>query len=258
MECIGATNTWRAIDNGIWDGITLQGLLADLEIEVLDTVSEIQYFCSDDFIPWIEYEKGKSAWLMWAYQGEPLLPKHGFPLRALTPDHYGVKNAKWIERIHFATKHEHIPDIFEMNGWPTDGRIRPAGFFHRPINNDFVHFEDEGKLYDGNDMFRKHQRSVIFEGSAFCGTSKVDTVELSFDNSTPWWSVDFAYDRPDLEDVWTLWRFDKEYFSKGTHDVLLRVKCMPDNAGIVRSTNTTWTNDMGGWAGYGTLKFTLQ
>ena len=37
--------------------------------------------------------------LVWAMNGQPLLPQHGFPLRLIVPGWYGMASVKWLVRI---------------------------------------------------------------------------------------------------------------------------------------------------------------
>ena len=37
--------------------------------------------------------------LVWAMNGAPLLPQHGFPLRLIVPGWYGMASVKWLDRI---------------------------------------------------------------------------------------------------------------------------------------------------------------
>lgn len=37
--------------------------------------------------------------LAWEANGQPLLPMHGFPLRAIVPTWYGMQSVKWLRKI---------------------------------------------------------------------------------------------------------------------------------------------------------------
>jgi len=43
---------------------------------------------------------------VWAYDGEPLPPEHGGPLRVVTPHKYAYKGAKWVSGVEFLTEPE--------------------------------------------------------------------------------------------------------------------------------------------------------
>lgn len=42
---------------------------------------------------------GQDVGLVWAHDGVPLTPEHGYPLRALVPRLYFWKSAKWLETV---------------------------------------------------------------------------------------------------------------------------------------------------------------
>ena len=56
--------------------------------------------------------------LVWAMNGAPLLPQHGFPLRLIVPGWYGMASVKWLARI-------------EALAQPFDGYQQVAGYHYR-------------------------------------------------------------------------------------------------------------------------------
>ena len=56
--------------------------------------------------------------LVWAMNGQPLLPQHGFPLRLIVPGWYGMASVKWLTRIEALTK-------------PFDGYQQVTGYHFR-------------------------------------------------------------------------------------------------------------------------------
>ena len=51
----------------------------------------------------------------WLYDGRPLEPDHGYPLRAIVPGRYFWKSAKWLRGIEFSAA-DH-PGFWERNGY---------------------------------------------------------------------------------------------------------------------------------------------
>ncbi len=41
----------------------------------------------------------EDTWLIHSFNGEPLMPEHGYPLRTVTPSRYFYKSLKWVRRI---------------------------------------------------------------------------------------------------------------------------------------------------------------
>ena len=50
--------------------------------------------------------------------GELLPQSHGFPARMLFPDHYGMRNVKWLSRIELKTEDE--DGYWAQRGWDKD------------------------------------------------------------------------------------------------------------------------------------------
>ena len=57
--------------------------------------------------------------LAYRYDGKPLDPDHGFPLRTLVPKRYFWKSAKWVRGIEFAA--EDRPGFWERAGYHNNG-----------------------------------------------------------------------------------------------------------------------------------------
>jgi DMSO/TMAO reductase YedYZ molybdopterin-dependent catalytic subunit len=55
------------------------------------------------------------ALVAWNYDGKPLEPEHGYPLRALIPGRYFWKSAKWLRGIEFSV--DDRPGFWERNGY---------------------------------------------------------------------------------------------------------------------------------------------
>jgi DMSO/TMAO reductase YedYZ molybdopterin-dependent catalytic subunit len=59
-----------------------------------------------------------SCLLAWNYDGQPLSPEHGYPLRAIVPGPYFWKSAKWLRGIEFTAEDHH--GFWERNGYHND------------------------------------------------------------------------------------------------------------------------------------------
>jgi DMSO/TMAO reductase YedYZ molybdopterin-dependent catalytic subunit len=57
--------------------------------------------------------------LAFAYDGKPLEPDHGYPLRLLVPKKYFWKSAKWLRGIEFMAGDR--PGFWERNGYHMEG-----------------------------------------------------------------------------------------------------------------------------------------
>jgi DMSO/TMAO reductase YedYZ molybdopterin-dependent catalytic subunit len=54
----------------------------------------------------IENALAPHVMLVYEWEGKPLPPEHGGPLRVITPHLYAWKGAKWLQRIVFAKQEE--------------------------------------------------------------------------------------------------------------------------------------------------------
>ena len=63
--------------------------------------------------------RGGKAWLAWSFDGQPLSPQHGGPVRLLVPHLYFWKSAKWVTRLTLLD-HDEL-GFWERNGYHDRG-----------------------------------------------------------------------------------------------------------------------------------------
>jgi DMSO/TMAO reductase YedYZ molybdopterin-dependent catalytic subunit len=99
---------YEAVGTAEWTGTPLRNLLEPAGL--LDDVVEVSFHGADrGFDRGTEHEFGRSlkpevalsedVLVVWAMNGQPLLPQHGFPLRMVVPGWYGMASVKWLNRI---------------------------------------------------------------------------------------------------------------------------------------------------------------
>lgn len=98
----------EAVGTAEWTGTPLKGVL---DMAGLDPATvEISFEGTDrGFDKGHEHVYGRSltpalasapeVLLVWAMNGQPLLPQHGFPLRMVVPGWYGMASVKWLARM---------------------------------------------------------------------------------------------------------------------------------------------------------------
>jgi DMSO/TMAO reductase YedYZ molybdopterin-dependent catalytic subunit len=113
---IHCVTTWSKLDTK-WEGVSLDTLF-----ESVDTTAEFalvgSYGGYTTNIPVADLLGGK-AWIVYAYQGEPLSPVHGGPARLLVPHLYFWKSAKWVRSIEL--RDSDTPGFWERFGYHSYG-----------------------------------------------------------------------------------------------------------------------------------------
>ncbi len=97
-----------AVGTAEWTGTPLRNVL-DLAGIKPDAVELSFHGIDRGFDRGHEHEYGRSlrpemarhedVMLVWAMNGQPLLPQHGYPLRMIVPGWYGMASVKWLDRI---------------------------------------------------------------------------------------------------------------------------------------------------------------
>jgi DMSO/TMAO reductase YedYZ molybdopterin-dependent catalytic subunit len=110
--------TWSKFDV-VFGGVTVDSLLGAArprdEARFLIARSETGYTTN---LPLADVTDGR-AWVVWEYDGRPLTPEHGGPVRLLVPHLYFWKSAKWISRLELTS--DNRPGFWERNGYHDRG-----------------------------------------------------------------------------------------------------------------------------------------
>ncbi|MFB6093771.1 MAG: molybdopterin-dependent oxidoreductase [Halanaeroarchaeum sp.] len=88
-------------------------------VGVHDDAEHVMFHAADGYttdLPLADLDRPEVL-LAWSYEGEPLEPDHGGPLRVVTPHKYAYKGAKWVTGIEFLT--EPRRGYWEKRGYST-------------------------------------------------------------------------------------------------------------------------------------------
>jgi DMSO/TMAO reductase YedYZ molybdopterin-dependent catalytic subunit len=113
---IHCVTKWSKLDTN-WEGVSVDTLLEPAE----PTGDYLIAHCDGDYTTNLSLEDvtdGK-AWVVFAYEGEPLAPEHGGPARLLVPHLYFWKSAKWVRRLEIEDRDE--PGFWESLGYHMRG-----------------------------------------------------------------------------------------------------------------------------------------
>jgi DMSO/TMAO reductase YedYZ molybdopterin-dependent catalytic subunit len=109
---IHCVTTWTKLDTG-WTGVSVDTLMEGIETEV----EYLTAWCDGGYttnLPLADVTGGK-AWVVHRFDGEPLEPAHGGPVRLLVPHLYFWKSAKWLRGLRLTATDE--PGFWEQNGY---------------------------------------------------------------------------------------------------------------------------------------------
>jgi DMSO/TMAO reductase YedYZ molybdopterin-dependent catalytic subunit len=169
--------------------------------------------------------------LAYEVNGQPLPPQHGFPIRLLVPDWYGMCSVKWLRRI---TAIAEPSDAFQLSayqlrqeeGGPGTRVTRkspralmlPPGFTDFPARQRYV---DAGPCK--------------LTGRAWSGWGHIARVEISDDGGGTWGDAELG-SAPPSPSSWRRWSFDWNA-ARGEHELLVRATDDDDN---VQPVEPSW------------------
>ncbi|MHB1004071.1 MAG: molybdopterin-dependent oxidoreductase [Chloroflexota bacterium] len=186
LSCISNTVGGELIGNAYWTGLRLRDLLADLGLR--PDATELHLESADGFYGSVTLADAldEQTLLVYGMNGAILPAGHGYPLRILIPDRYGMKQPKWILSLEAIS--EHRPGFWEERDWSEEARPQIMSQVDSPSLG-----ERRGEI-------------LTFGGIAWAGARGIRKVELKIDEG-PW--VETTLRVPALGPLaWTQWRYD--------------------------------------------------
>ena len=105
-----------------WEGVSVDVLLDAAAIDPAAAgYAYAMAFCDGGYttnLPLADLTGGR-AWVVWGYDGAPLEPEHGGPVRLLVPHLYFWKSAKWLRGLRLMAGDE--PGFWERLGYHDRG-----------------------------------------------------------------------------------------------------------------------------------------
>src|SRR4051794_38609770 len=113
---IHCVTKWSKLDTA-WTGVAVDTLLEDVGTEA----AYVTAWCDGDYTTNLALEDlaDGRAWVVHTYDGEPLEPEHGGPVRLLVPALYFWKSAKWLRGLALTLDDE--PGFWEGFGYHNHG-----------------------------------------------------------------------------------------------------------------------------------------
>lgn len=203
LSCISNPVAGDLIGTTRWTGVRLSRLLQD--VELLPDATHLKMHAADRYDEVIDLERVRAdprIMLAYAWDGLPLSPEHGYPLRIYIPDVYGMKQPKWIVRIEAISRAE--PGYWVRRGWDPKAQVQTTAVI------DVI----------GPTAVRARTGEWVLPvgGIAHSGARGISRVEVQVDDG-PW---DLArLRRPLSQTTWVIWRYEWP-FREGRHSFAVR------------------------------------
>lgn len=232
LECIANGVGGRLISTAIWQGITLQSLLA-LHGGAQSSATHVAFYGVDGYTTSLPLNEvlAADAMLVWRMNGEELPVRHGFPVRALIPGRYGEEQPKWLTRIEL-TDH-FVGGLYSDQGW-YNGPLHTMNRIDRPY----------GQLALG--------QPVEVAGFAFAGNRGIQKVEVSTDGGGTWNVA--TLQQPLSKDSWVFWSWMWTPTVSGNYTLAARAT---DGTGVVQTSKKQGTVPNGA-TGYHEVAVTVK
>jgi DMSO/TMAO reductase YedYZ molybdopterin-dependent catalytic subunit len=207
LGCISNKIGGDLVSNAIWKGVPLKNLLEQAQIR--PGAQYIVFRCFDGYDVGIPLEKGLEDGTILAYEMNraTLTPEHGFPVRAIVPNIYGMMNAKWITEIEIV---DHVYEGFwQRKGWSNVARYNTLSSIVIPgsaaLRTKFRGFMPAGSTLpsSNNSTSSTSGKRVSVGGIAFAGSREISKVEVSIDNGATW--KEAIIKEPLSQYAWVLW-----------------------------------------------------
>jgi DMSO/TMAO reductase YedYZ molybdopterin-dependent catalytic subunit len=203
LSCISNRLGGDLISTTRWTGVPLRTLIEEWNPDPEATYMRIT--SADGFDEYLDISlamEDERVMLCYAWDGQPLKAKHGFPLRVYIPERYGMKQPKWIIGIEFVSEWDE--GYWVRRGWSEEAIVRTVSVVDTVAANDV--FDEDGQMF------------VPVGGIAYASSRGISKVEVSVDDGE--W-VEAQLLEPLSEKAWVLWRYDWP-FEAGRHEFRVR------------------------------------
>jgi DMSO/TMAO reductase YedYZ molybdopterin-dependent catalytic subunit len=209
LSCISNPVGGDLIGTQRWTGVSLQQLLPELALQ--RSATHLKLRSADGFYEIVALETIRAdprVMLSYAWDGLPLPEKHGFPLRIYIPDHYGMKQPKWIESIEVINHWE--PGYWVERGWDREARVKATSVIDTIASNMMI-------------AQPSREMRIPVGGIAYAGARGISKVEVRVDSGA-WTPVELRTSLSGL--TWVIWRYDWP-IERGKHT--FSVRCFEGN-----------------------------
>ena len=212
MQCISNPVGGDLTGNNFWTGVPFKDILAEAGLQ--PNAQWISFMAADGFYESMSVQEAMDprVLLVYAMNGQLLLPDHGFPLRIYIPNHYGMKQPKWLTKINLVD--QPAAGYWVERGWDRDAFVLTTSVI------DTQSVTKSSIAADG---------TLPLGGIAWAGARGIQKVEVQIDKGA-WTPVRLR--TPALSPLsWVQWRYDWKAVP-GSHTVTVRAT---DGTGALQS-----------------------
>ena len=239
---------WQAgaIGNATWDGAKLADLLKLAGVQVgakhvwFEGVDQIEH--DADIIPFgasipLDVAMNDSriepqALVAYEMNGKPLLPDHGFPLRAVVPGVIGARSVKWLGKIIVSDRpspNHYVATAYKLVTDGTDDEWAATPPLHNFVMNSVLcQPARTARLKVGQHVVSGYALPPGF------ADHRVKKVELSTDGGASWTAAQFT--SPDQPLCWRLWNAQVT-ITADTREIIVRAT---DSQNNVQPRTVAW------------------
>jgi DMSO/TMAO reductase YedYZ molybdopterin-dependent catalytic subunit len=212
MSCISNEVGGDLIGSAVWTGVPFKTVLAKAGLKPNGQFFNVHAF--DGFYESLGITEAMDERTLLVYEmnGEPLTTDHGFPLRIYIPNHYGMKQPKWIEHIE-------VVDSLGAGYWVDRGWSETA----IPNTTSVI----DTVVTNSTDPVTG---TLSLGGIAWAGSRGINKVELQIDSGQ--WTEAQLRVPPLSQLTWVQWRLDFPY-KNGRHTFRVRAT---DGTGQLQTT----------------------
>jgi len=201
LSCISNPIAGDLISTALWTGVRFKDILEEAALQ--PGVRELFITAEDGFyesVPLVEAMDDRTL-LVYAMNMQPLTPEHGYPLRIFIPNHYGMKQPKWILEIEAIR--EAKPGYWVERGWSEKAIVRTTSV----IDTIAIEAVDPGLMV------------IPVGGIAYSGARGISRVEIQLDDGS-WEAAKLR--APALSPLsWVQWHYDWTP-TPGRHSISVR------------------------------------
>jgi DMSO/TMAO reductase YedYZ molybdopterin-dependent catalytic subunit len=224
LSCISNEVGGDLISNAGWKGVRLKDLLEKAGVK--PGAVDVSLYAADGYTESFPIEKALDPDVIAVYEmnGAPLGDDHGFPIRLLVPNIYGMKNVKWLNRVDVVNYN--FQGFWQEQGWSDVATVQTMSRIDFPRNRQL--------LPTGTNRVG---------GIAFAGGRGVQKVEVTNDDGKTWSEARIR--RPLGPYTWVLWTIDFN-LPEGEYTIAVRAT---DGTGTTQTDRRTSTLPDGatGW-----------